>query len=61
MMLFRGGGHGRLKFVGAGHVSENSNTYDRALQAVRDSWNSTRHVPHFFVANQKESTECFSL
>jgi phosphoribosyl 1,2-cyclic phosphodiesterase len=57
--LIRRGGHRRLRFVGAGHVSENSNTYDRALQAVKDSWKSSDSCPHFFVARQGESTECF--
>jgi phosphoribosyl 1,2-cyclic phosphodiesterase len=59
--LVKRNAHGRLKFIGAGHVSENSNTYDRALQAIKDSWRSAPHVPHFFVANQKESTEFFQL
>lgn len=53
--------HRKLKFIGAGHVSENSNTYDRALQAVRDPWSSHHAKPHCFVATQHEATEIYSL
>jgi len=59
--LIKKDGHRNLRFIGAGHVSENSNTYDRALQAIKNSWNTSKYNPHFFVACQKESTECFSL
>ncbi len=59
--LIKRNAHTRLKFIVAGHVSENSNTYDQALQAIKTPWRSLSRVPHFFVATQNESTECFSL
>jgi phosphoribosyl 1,2-cyclic phosphodiesterase len=59
--LIQMNGHRNLKFLGAAHVSENSNTYDRALQAIKSSWKGNDYMPHCFVAEQREGSELFRL
>lgn len=59
--LIKKNAHKKLRFIGAAHVSENSNTYDRALQALKNSWTPKTSTPHFFVATQSERTELFDI
>jgi len=59
--LQKRGAHRRLKLLGAAHVSENSNSPDKALQAIKSSCNKFANQPYCFVASPHESTELFSI
>jgi len=52
----------RLKVIGGAHVSDVSNTPDRALQALKSGWLSSKaQTPHFFVGSAKECSELYTL
>lgn len=50
-----------FKYVGAAHVSENSNTYELARVAVEEGFKDTAFFPEIFVAHQREVSQLFEF
>lgn len=50
-----------LKYIGAAHISENSNTHELALKALNDGIKDADFSPHLFTAKQHEVSDLFVL
>lgn len=60
--LYRSG-HGRLEFLIGAHISEQSNTKERALDSLAELWDehATWERPHMMVANPYAASDVFNV
>jgi phosphoribosyl 1,2-cyclic phosphodiesterase len=51
----------KLKYLGAAHISENGNTEELALEALKTGIRDNFEIPHYFIAKQTEASDLFVL